>query len=838
MNTRFRRTLRTAALLAAVACPLQAQRPTAAEARELLRSRPELVAQLRQRIATSGLSAQQIRARLRAEGYPETLLDAYLPGGSSASDTSRAEDVFSAVQSLAISDSADIADLRDQFLFTPSDTILSAADSADSMRVRGAAARPRVSPRADPDSGFAVFGQDLFATSTNQFEANQAGPVDASYRLGPGDRLVLILTGDVEAAHALEVTREGFIVIPQVGQIDVANLTMAQLEDVLYARLGRVYSGVRRGPGATTRFSVSVARLRSNQVFVVGDVRRPGSYRVSSAGTALSALYAAGGATPNGSLRRVEIRRAAKLLDTLDVYDYLLRGDASHDVRLGMGDIVFVPSRGAQVRVVGEVLRPATYELKPGERLGDVIRMAGGFAATASRGRLQIERILAPALRQPGKDRVVIDVTEPSASSSALMLPLEPGDVVRVFPVATRIRNRVTVRGNVWSPGPQGVTDGMTLSQVIARAGGPKPDVYLGQILVSRLQPDSTRIQLRARFKDSTGAVLDDFPVREDDEIQVFSVSNFRPSRFVAITGAIRKGGGFPYREGMTLRDLVLQAGGLDESAYLGEAEIARLPSDRSTGQTAITFRVPLDSSYLFDRDPNGKYSGPPGLPALSSSAPEVVLKPYDNVLILRQPNWELQRTVYVGGEVRFPGQYSLLNKTERLRAILRRAGGLTVEAYPEGVVFFRKAGNVGRIGVDLPRVLKDERNIDNLILHDGDSIVVPRFNAVVNVNGAVNSQVALAHVPGQNINFYIRAAGGGNKRADLARAYVIQPNGKVESITHRGLLPDGVPRPRPGSFVFVPEKDPADRKDYTAAAAAVAQILASLVAIIVVVAR
>ncbi len=841
MSLRRIRSLIVAAVFCMAAAPLAAQRPSSSEARELLRTRPDLVALLRQRIGASGLTPDQIRARLRAEGYPEDLLDPYLNGAGVLADTAPDEAVFDAVRSLGLVDSADVAVLRSDAASRAgaerADKALLTRDDLTGARLDALERRARrLEP---PDRGLRIFGLDVFEGGTSQFQPNLSGPVDASYRLGPGDQLVLILTGDVELARQLQVTREGFVVIPQVGQIYVANLTLGQLEDLLYARLGRVYSGVRRGAGATTRFSLSVARLRTNQVFVVGDVERPGSYQVSSAGTALTALYAAGGPTENGSLRRVEVRRAGQLVDALDVYDYLLRGDATHDVRLQTGDVVFVPVHGARVTVTGEVIRPAIYELRAGESLPDLLRAAGGFTASAARRRVQIERILPPEQRSPGgRDRVVIDIaSDQLATGFGPAFPLQPGDNVSVFPVAERVRNRISVVGNVWAPGAQGFTAGMRLSDALRLAGGVKPDVYLGQVLVTRLGSDSSRVQLRSAFRDSTGALVDDLALAEDDEVQVFAVREFRPARYVAITGAVRNTGRFPYREGLTVRDLVLLAGGLEESADLREAEIARLPETRAHGATARTFRVPLDSTYLFERGPDGRYLGPPGLAAPAAVAPEVEVKPYDNVLILRQPGWELQRTVAVTGEVQFPGRYALLSKSDRLGDIIRRAGGLTSEAYAEGVVLVRKHNALGRIGVDLPDVLKNPRDRDNLILQDGDSVFLPAYQGVVNVAGAVNSPVAVAYVPGKDLDFYIRAAGGGTRNADLKRAYVTQPNGKVESMRTRVFV-RLVPEPRAGGSVFVPQKDPTDRKDYVAMVGAVAQVLASLVAIIVVATR
>ncbi len=428
-----------------------AQNPTPQQAQQMLQNNPQLLEQLRQRIATSGLTPDQVRARLRAEGYPENLLDAYLGTGNGGADSSALNpNVFNAVQELGLADSTDIDLMRcgvnpdslgmSDTLFNarstnPFDTTRSRNGGLDTLggmlpgqmngqfpsRMGGATMgdtvrtnrerrniltacrtrqdslrRPDVIARARRDSGFTIFGLDFFRNATTQFNPNTAGPVDASYRLGPGDRLVLVLTGDVEASYALDVTRDGFIVIPTVGQIYVNNLTLGQLEDVLYQRLGRVYSGVRRGEGATTHFSITPARIRSNLVYVVGDVMRPGAYEVSATGTLLSALYAAGGPTDNGSLRDLQLRRNGVLVDHMDFYDYLINGDASHDVRLQNGDIVFVPVHLARARIVGEVVRPATYEIKPTETLADALRFAGGFKATASRQRVQIERIVPP----------------------------------------------------------------------------------------------------------------------------------------------------------------------------------------------------------------------------------------------------------------------------------------------------------------------------------------------------------------------------------------------------------------------------------------------------------
>jgi len=798
--------------------------PTPAQAQLLLQTRPDLVQQLRDRIGASGLTLEQVHARLRAAGYPENLLDPYLAGADTTVKVKPRANVIEAARVLGLISGETV------------DTLLSLTDSAqhvlDSLRADSL---------ADTTKTLKLFGLSFFRRSSNLFQPALAGPVDPNYRLGPGDALVLILSGDVELSHELTVTREGFIAIPQVGQLNVANLTLGQLEDLLYSRLGRVYSGVRRGTGATTHFTVTVSRLRTIQVFVTGEVTRPGSFQISAAGTALTALYAAGGPSVNGTFRRVEIRRGGALVDSLDLYDYLLRGDNSHDARLDNGDVVFVPPHWSRVKVTGEVVRPAIYELKPAETLRDLLSAAGGFNAKALRRRVQIDRILPPAQRRPGGfDRVVLDLaSEQFVDDLGPPFPMAPGDSVMVLAVAERRRDVIQVKGEVWTPGAIGWTPGMHLSDAIRLAGGPKPDVYLDQILVSRLQSDSTRLQLRSSFKDSAGAVTEDLPLREDDEITVYSRTTFRPVRYVAVTGAVRKPGRVPYREGMTLRDALLQVEGLREEALITEAEIARLPDDsvRRGGVVATTFRVPLDSTYLFDRGPAGRYLGPPGQATAAAGAPEVPLKPYDNVLIFRQPEWELQRSVSIIGQVRFPGRYALITRTDRLLDLIERAGGLTKEAYPAGVRFFRSKDRGGRIGIDLPRILDNPKDRDNLVLAEGDSIVIPEYVPVVYVRGQVNSPTAVNYVPGKNLDFYVEAAGGYSRTADQSRPYVTQPNGKVESVRRRfWVLPDAVPHPLAGAEVFVPYFDPKERRDWLVSATSLAQIIAALATTVLVV--
>src|SRR6267378_2097750 len=458
-----------------LAAPCASQVPSPAQAQSALQQavsqNPGLPDVIRQRLSQSGLTPEQVRARLSASGYPSNLLDAYLGGRAVVGEQPAGGLELSAIQALGL---------------PPVEQSLLAVDTG-LIRMRGAYSPSR------------VFGVDVFRRTTTQFLPLLSGPVPSDYKLGPGDVLVLILTGDVELAYTLQVTREGFMLIPQVGQVFVSNLTLDQLRDVLYARLGRVYSGVRRSANATTRFDISVANVRANQVYVVGEVGQPGAYQISSLGTVLTALYAAGGLTERADMRAIEVRRLSKTVASVDLYDYLLRGDTHSDIRLETGDVVFVPVHGTRVQVSGAVVRPAIYELKPGETLSELVAAAGGFKAEAALKRIAVHRILPSSQRGPGPaPRAVIDVA------------------------LTTIGRR---EAGGTAPGR-------------GEAGGVGHGAEEDPVLIPQVS------------------------LMDGDSVVVDSLPRLGESYYVAIAGMVRKPGAFPWRPGLTLRELVTLARG------------------------------------------------------------------------------------------------------------------------------------------------------------------------------------------------------------------------------------------------------------------------------------
>ncbi len=481
-------------------------------------------------------------------------------------------------------------------------------------------------------------------------------------------------------------------------------------------------------------------------------------------------------------------------------------------------------------------MRPGIYELKGDEGLRALIDLAGGIEPEADLRRVQVDRILPPDQRQPGVVRSLFDVNVAALlDTEGELVPLEPGDRVHVFAVPEARRNTVTIRGNVWSPGVYAHSPGLKLQELINRAGGLKDDTYLGHGQIVRLDPTD----LSRRVVPFSLAGGDDPELREYDEIIVYSVADFRESRFVTIHGAVQDPGVYEFRDDMTLRDLVLMAGGLRDGAFVGEAEVSRIAvQPERPGDLAEVIRVPIDSSYVVV----GRLSGSSGGGNGASAAPDFALERYDNVFIRSRPGWENQRTVSITGEVRFPGNYALERKDDDLRKLVERAGGLTSEAYAQGTRFFRVQYVVGdpephlvQLNVDLPEILRYRSERNRLILADGDSIHIPEYTSTVQVDGAVLFPTSVVYEPGADLDYYIASAGGYARDADSGRTRVEYANGSVRTVGG-WLFFKSKPDPQPGSRIFVPAKPP--RADGGIDLRSLVTILTAVTTMVVVVSR
>jgi protein involved in polysaccharide export with SLBB domain len=555
--------------IVAFAPSLDAQRQQ--DAARIIRQDPDLV---RQRIAQSGLSPSEIRSRLGSAGLSPSLLDSFFePAGDVPTEVS--DDILSAVDLLGVG-----------------------TQVVEGLEAVPVETGPEVSSAPAPEEGLQLFGIDVFRRSTAQFQPLLSGPVPDDYTIGPGDVMVLILTGDVELSQALEVTREGFIVIPSVGQIPVSNLTMGQLRVVLRQELAASYSGIDNG---TTVFSVTISQLRTNQIRVIGEVAQPSAYQLVSVATVLNALYAAGGPTDNGNLRNVEVIRGGTVVGSFDLYDYILGGNTRNDITLTQGDVVFVPVKGKRVTLTGAVTREAIFEMAGDENLVDLINYAGGLTSSALVSRARITRILPAADRQvPGIDRTVFDIDLRAALENPASAPmLLDADEVTIFRVRSEIRNTVSLSGSVWHEGSFGYLNGMSAWDLINMGDGLTPEAYLATAHIVRLNlADSTLSVIPFTLETlADGSPVEDPPLTEFDALTVFSRVSFEPVHSIEVQGAVRNPGSLPRFEGMTVRDAILRSGGLIPAQYSGRAFISRLQPDST--RRIVSLEMPVDSDMI-----------------------------------------------------------------------------------------------------------------------------------------------------------------------------------------------------------------------------------------------
>jgi protein involved in polysaccharide export with SLBB domain len=563
----------------------QGQLPTSvSEAEELLRENPELV---RAQLRNSGLTQEEIRAQLVARGMPSDALDTFLSDGLIDPETAFSENSIAALEMLGIvRDGADGLELIEEISgFQPGDEL---ADTASSP----------------------VFGHDIFRRATSRFQPLLSGPVPDTYQLGPGDHLLLLLTGEVELVYDLEVTREGFVLIPDVGRITLSGLDMAGASVLLRERLAGFYSGIRRG---TTSVNLSIAELRTIQVYVTGEVRQPGAYQLSSMATVTNALYAADGPTDLGSLRSVKVRRKGGPEFSLDLYPYLLSGDASGDVTLEQGDVIFLPLKDRRVQLSGAVTRPKLYDVAEDDNLADVLIAAGGFHSMADRKRLTVHRTLRPAEQvSSNNDRVVInlaltpseDPEAPNHIGGAIIPPvgLQDGDSIVIDTIPAVSEGMfVSIAGLVAQPDTFPWYTGMTVRDLVSLARGPIVGADLRAAEITRLPKtrengglaerisvplDSSYLDLRSvggRVAGASGLAFppagssDDFILHPFDLVQIRRQPDFELPGTVVISGEVSVPGNYALlSKDDRVTDLIERAGHILPSGYPKGARLYR----------------------------------------------------------------------------------------------------------------------------------------------------------------------------------------------------------------------------------------------------------------------
>ena len=508
--------------------------------------------------------------------------------------------------------------------------------------------------------------------------------------------------------------------------------------------------------------------------------------------------------TPAGRQREapcatLRIVRHNDLYRHVDLYGYILTGSRAEDVRLQSGDVVFVPPIGKTVAVLGEVHRPAIYEVTPGEGFRELVRLSGGVLTTALLDRMQIDRIVPFADRAlvRGRDRIALDMPLGTILADSIQNPeIMDRDIIQIFRIGDVRKNTVSISGSVIRhPGTFQIKPGMHVSDLVQAAGGYTLDTYLDRAVLVRTAPDLS--QSIHRFNIGKAVAKDpeqDLELTELDAVYVASVWDIRDRHTVQINGNVRKPGVYDYLQGMTVMDLIFSAGGLMESASKLEAEVSRVDSAAiATIKGARIYRVPIAEDY-----------------GIHSQDTSFVLEKYDEVFIRETPDWQLQRNVTITGEIKYPGIYSLRSRDERLSSLLTRAGGLKPTAYPRAATFTRSRGNAGRLAVDVESVAKKHKHRHDLVLEAGDVIDIPKEPKTVKVTGEVGSPASVLYESGRSIGYYVDQAGGYTETSDRRRVRFVLPTGKVRTAKRFWFDPE----PGPGAVVVVPARLQGQKKE------------------------
>jgi protein involved in polysaccharide export with SLBB domain len=665
-------------------------------------------------------------------------------------------------------------------------------------------------------AGLTPFGYNIFNFPATTFEPVTNAPTPPGYILGPGDEVILTMWGETQLYQSLVINREGQITIPNIGPVPAQSLTIDKLKEKLLRRLTTVYSGIKNGgPDANTWVELSIGRLRSLQVFVLGEVKKPGGYSISSMSTSFLGLYVAGGPTYSGTLRDLQILRENKVVSTVDFYDFILKGDKSKDVRLQDGDVIFVKPAGKRAAIAGNVLRPAIYELKKSETLGDLIKIAGGLQFIAYYDRVHIERVI-PFSERKNYSKNILDIDLKFGSMDELLkstVALEDGDIVSILRVNEFLQNRVTINGNVKKPGVFSLTKGMTVRDLVKQADGLLSDVFGDRAHLIRVLPSLRREIIPFSItKAMEGIAPDNSELEPEDEVIIYNQKHFFPEKTVTITGAVKNGGTFTRVEKMTVADLVALAGGFTEESEKQEIIISRVDT-LSTAVYSKTFHYTLPPDYLKADHPEG-----------------FLLEDFDYVFIPYNPRFTRTKLVSVRGEVVYPGNYALENEEERIAHLVERAGGVKPTAYLKGSRLIRAEGGAGLVPIEFSEIMDDTSSRYNIRAEEGDEIIIDKDPRVVYVRGEVGVPSAVVYEKGASLKTYLKQAGGLKDDADEDRIFVTLPNGrKWES--RWCFLPD--PDILAGSTVFVPMK--IEREDKTwQYIGNIATTLASLAAITV----
>ena len=656
-----------------------------------------------------------------------------------------------------------------------------------------------------------VFGYDFFQNPKISFAPTINVPTPESYIINTGDELLVEVWGAAESSTTQKVDNQGNIILPMAGKVHVGGLNFVEAKARINTALRKIYAGISAPEGSYAKVytGVSIANIRTVKVNIIGEVEAPGTYSLSALSTVINALYASGGPTENGSFRNIQVVRGGKTIAHLDIYNFLLKGSQEGNINLNDQDVIIVPPYKNQVEVIGFVKREGLYEVKEGEKLSSLVDYFGGFKSNAYKDIMVVERIV-------GAKREVKEVP----FSDAGKFVMQGGDKLLVHRLSDIYHNRISITGAVYQPGNYAYSEGMTVLDLIDKAAGVREEAYLNRAIlfrsIDRVDKQSLNFSLKDLLEKKQTIAL-----QPNDSLHIYGRDSLIAKPMVRIEGAVRKPQKFAYAKGLYPADLIIMAGGFIEGADQTQIQVARQLNDTNFKTISKVYTVSLSKE--------GEDS--------------IALEPNDIVTVRYEKGYVPQQVVKIEGEVSFPGFYAILTKEERISSLIERSGGLAPYAYVEGATLVRKKdknekddkaqekqlkklkktdkdltlietkeeentpeASEYRVGINLKKIMENKNSYQDLVLKDGDVLIIPSEKQTVEVKGLVLAPSLVRYEKGKSTRSYINSAGGFSDNAQKKSVYVVYANGDVKG-TSRFLFFRSYPKVAPGALVIVPEK-------------------------------
>ena len=673
-------------------------------------------------------------------------------------------------------------------------------------------------PQQKVQSDLSVFGSELFTSNSLVFEPNLRIPTPSGYILGPDDELIINVFGYSEKTYNVTVNEEGNIYIPQVGPVFVNGLSIEQASAKIKAKLAAtIYKAIR---GGQTRVQISLGKIRSIRVTVIGEAKKPGTYTISSLTSVFNLLYLCGGPTDLGSYRKIELIRGNELKRTIDLYSFLARGNQKDNVLLNEGDVIRIPYYKTRVVLNGNVRHKGKYELIEGETFDHLLQYSGGFSDDAYKAAVSV-------YQYTENERKITDL---SKSQFALYKP-QSSDSIIVGKLLNRFENKLTISGAVMRPGEFELSSNLTLKELIEKAGGVKEDVYSKRGSISRLSGNNSPVQVSFDI-DSILKKQATIYLQKNDSVNIYSIFDLDNEITISIDGNVKKPGKYIWAENITLRDLILKSGGLNEMGDYKNIEIARRINNMS-----LTQLNHLQTEIIT-------------VDLLDSTGTDIALKPFDVINIRQKSGFSNQRTVFLEGMVLNPGRYTLKMSGDRISDVINRAGGFRANADTTALVIkrlsnksitsddrekvFSKLLNIksdslnsaerikneiykeyDKISIDLNKALHENKESENMLLEDGDVLTIEQNSSLVKVNGEVYFPTIIPFKQGASLKYYIQKSGSYTELARTSGTLVIYPDGKAKKVK-RFLFFTSYPEVVSRSEIFVPQKSDRNKSKIT----------------------